>query len=123
MEFTQQNVQMLLPEGGATNLQFPIPNRCPLCHHNVLPIVQQQAVKVSVDEAELPLRCPRIQCNRTFICRYKLGEPQAHDVRLYQLEAVVPRSAEAIGFPDPVKKVSPMFVRIYGQAMEAESHE
>src|SRR5438128_2684755 len=115
---------MFHPEGGNSNIQVSIPNECPLCHHNIVPMLTGQAVKIDSSVAELPMRCTRLECNRLFIGRYRDNPTSVPgSAKLFKLEDLVPKTAEQTDFPEAVKKVSPNFVAIHGQAMQAESYQ
>jgi hypothetical protein len=85
----------------------------------------------SSEELEILYRCPRDECSRNFIARYVQGEaffatgehariaPVLNKLLLAQL---VPSTPIPPQIPDEVAVVSPPFVQVYSQALDADTH-
>jgi hypothetical protein len=75
-------------------------------------------------EVQVAFRCPRIECHRLFIMRFKrsgktVGPPTDPDY--WELEAVEPKAYISREFAPEITKTSPRFVEIYEQAAKAEA--
>ncbi|AXX91061.1 hypothetical protein CPU12_07975 [Malaciobacter molluscorum LMG 25693] len=85
-----------------------IPTKCPRCHHAINPNYVG-AVKGKYNEYDLFFNCPH--CDRGFIGEYKDGYVQFVSPLSYQKES----------FEKEIEELSPNFVEIYNQSIEAES--
>ena len=105
----------------------PVPDACPVCHHNVCPT--KIGVNVinfggnSEKVVEIIYRCPNQRCQCAFIAifvqmrdRYAvLGDK----CRLRKLEPVNPKNPEVA---EEIKEVSPNYAQILGQGAAAEGY-
>lgn len=91
------------------------PDQCPLCHRHVNVIPQIGAVKG--DRLQLVYRCSASECDCYFVATY-FREVRS---RVFQLSFTAPWNAEEVSFQETIAKLSPTFVKIYNQAMAAES--
>jgi len=102
-----------------------VPRECPICHHSISP---RRAAAVHTSEApragraHVLYQCSNARCASGFIA---VHEYAAHEKTndYYGLKRVWPRTAKPLDVPESVTSVSPDFVRIQEQALEAEAHE
>lgn len=85
-----------------------IPTKCPRCHHAINPDYGG-VVKVTYNEYDLFFNCPH--CDRGFIGEYLDG----------RVKSISPLSYEKELFEKEIEDVSPNFVEIYNQSIEAET--
>jgi hypothetical protein len=105
------------------NADLLLPDVCPICHHAIAPVVAL-AFRTADGDAEVLIRCMNSACQRGFVALCQETKEQAPSgTTTFKVASVAPRSVEETPFPDVVKRTSPTFVAIYGQAMEAESHD
>lgn len=106
------------------------PDICPICHHAMEPRYIAGALTGSylflATYLELVFKCPRRECSRLFIGRYKARSVPA-DARSgghssFEFRHVVPFSLKPPDIPDEIRKLSPNFVEIYGQAVAGEQY-
>lgn len=94
-----------------------IPDICPLCHKHVAPKLLSTQVFSDSRRARALYRCTSNNCEEVFIGIYT----QDVQTRMFTLRGLAPRSAQKTAFPDSVQNLSPTFIEIYDQAMDAES--
>lgn len=105
------------------------PDVCPICHHSMYPKYTIATLTGRYDSLstflEIVFKCPRHQCSRLFIGRYKArsvpGERSAAK-STFELQGAVPFSLKPPDLPVEIKQLSPNFVEIYGQAAAAEQY-
>jgi hypothetical protein len=90
------------------------PERCPICHHFLQPVELGNAFGCG-DTVEKIYRCPRENCERTFIARYTQQAPN-----FFALAECVPSKFQAEIFSEIIQKVSKKFCDFYEQASRAE---
>lgn len=102
----------------------PMPDKCPVCRHGIRPLFLN-AIEVSNTKfwsgegAQAMFQCPRRECQSLFIARY-----QGHFGSIeYSLYDMFPRLFVPTEFSEEIAKVSPSFVEIYNQALEAEQYK
>jgi hypothetical protein len=103
------------------------PEACPLCHHAVSAHQFEWAVTWHRDGTilEIVFRCPRADCGRLFVGRYRAKAPlpgSGIHVGSLVLFEVVPRLPEPPHFPEEIGNISPLFVEIFSEASAAESY-
>ena len=107
--------QLLRVPSHGQDYSVNAPNKCPLCHHIVL--IDKMTFAVShQDWMEVLYHCPNTECDRLFICHYKIDEKG----RKLILEWIQPTEVELAGIPDKVSEISPDFVAIYREAEKAK---
>ena len=104
-----------------------MPDVCPVCHRGIDPIFNGIAfVSARTDSGgwtgylELIFRCPRKHCARAFIAIYGQNVQNTGDRNWFFFEFCTPTSFEPPEVEDGIRQVSPRFVEIYGQSLEAE---
>lgn len=93
------------------------PEYCPVCLRGIH-VVEVTSFVVG-DWVERILRCPREQCGRVFIVRYK-GAHNTPTGRLYHLNEMVPLTIRTSEHSEIIEQVSPDFVTIFAEAERAE---
>ena len=111
------------------------PNLCPICHHKINPEEQTWALTnwyCSDPILERVFKCPNRECARLFIAQYLIADKEIKDTasklhpistKEFVLKESFPKSPKPAYFPEEIMNISPMFILIYNQANEAESHE
>jgi hypothetical protein len=78
------------------------------------------AVLSELQKAQAIFRCTHQKCQQLFIGTYTYkGNPGGRP--LWGLSSVAPLAAQQATFPETVSSVSPVFVQIFNQAIEAEA--
>jgi hypothetical protein len=94
------------------------PDTCPICHHKNIPTEHYHTNK-GIEEAQICFQCTNERCQSVFIGYYrKTG--QGSRLTLVNLRPI--EFLEEL-FPKTINECSPMFVKIYNQALHAESME
>lgn len=102
------------------------PDECPCCHCNCHPEEIAHSFtgvghkdRKSIDSIlEIVYGCPRQECGRLFIARYRITKSS----RIFSLYACVPITPKSTAFPKEVESVSPEFVAIFSEAAAAEAY-
>ena len=121
----QIQAQTLTSETIVVNLEH-FPDACPRCHTSVSPVfVAARADRSSaeVQRIEAVFQCTRLECMRTFLGTYSRSEhpnPAPH-IPFFALGQVGPAEPKEAAFDEVITSLSPSFVRIFNQALAAES--
>ena len=119
----QLQVQAKNMNGGNIHLSLnTVPNVCPICHHNILPANILYYAITNRKMAQSVHRCSREECQEMFVATYKITgavNNNRHECRLSKIAPLAPQPSE---FSESILEVSPNFVKIYDQALAAESH-
>lgn len=117
----ETQVQNLFNVGGNFVALLPVPNACPICHKQMVPMTIAGYALPSGD-VEFLLRCANVKCQHVFIADcHEESTPHQSGRKTYSLVGVKPQTANPSSFPPIINETSPTFVEIYGQAMKAES--
>lgn len=110
-------------------VEFTPPSICPICNHNIEPIYLNNNM-FQLNETDNGLlfiffRCPH--CNNCFITSYNVIflRIDSGGYRRYKQEALIsssPSKFKKQEFEKCINTVSPSFVKIYNQALEAEHY-
>jgi hypothetical protein len=97
------------------------PSPCPRCHHAVTPNLRTTVLTGGDPghpntKIQAVYRCPNRACEGLFIASYRFG-----NFGVYELRKVEPHVFAQPVLSDEIAKVSPRFVKIYGQAAEADA--
>lgn len=93
------------------------PDICPICHRSIhAEFVAGICQGSRMRKPQAAFRCSHPDCGRLFISNYKYDGPLP--LKLGTSEPMYPEKAS---FPQPIESISPMFVKIYNQAIEAET--
>jgi hypothetical protein len=113
-------LQVLTWEGDDAVVQYDTnPDSCPICHSHIHPIDSKCDCLVGMGMnrvLERVLRCPRRDCQRLFIARYR---PRDNSNSYYLLYSV-PFELADHSFDPSLKTISPDFCSIYNEAQKAE---
>jgi hypothetical protein len=113
--------------GAVQGIIDRFPDKCPICHHNVAPVMLLATMKEPVTdrEAQVLFLCPRHACQHVFIGNYsnpaRRGMPYQTDP--VYLVSCVPRTAEKIAFGKEINAVSLSFCTIMQQVEHAQTME
>jgi hypothetical protein len=94
------------------------PEQCPRCHRSIKPTFIHATVMEGLNRSQVNWRCPSPKCQELFITTYSSNSPNSYQ---YNLTETAPRKGQRQSWPDCIKTLSPMFVTIYDQAIEAEA--
>ena len=97
------------------------PDECPRCHRNVHPPLLITAKLSEFNTVQGIFRCTHLKCQELFIANYVSTVRSEASREVYRLASVSPVNAQKATFPATVEGVSPTFVAIFNQTMEAES--
>jgi len=90
------------------------PKICSICHHAIAPKHYLSVLVVSNKLADLVFQCTN--CNSVIIGKYTYVGSDS-----YYLKTVLPIVPEKVSFEEEIERISPIFVEIYNQAIQAES--
>lgn len=93
------------------------PDRCPICHVHVRPQSLVDVFSEKLHRIQCVYRCPNSKCDELFIATYVWASPSS---AIFGFTA--PLHYEPQKFSEEVSEVSPSFIKVYNQAMAAESH-
>jgi hypothetical protein len=104
-----------------------VPDTCPICHQGISVIKTNQAfVSAVIDDTdwtgflEILYRCPRHDCGRSFLAIYRQHVQNTGNRDWFFFQSLAPTEFKPPQIDKQIRAVSPNFVRIYGQALEAE---
>ena len=104
-----------------------IPDECPICHHGIS-VNKTGNGYISARVAnhnwsgylEICYRCPRAACGRMFCAIYRQVIQNDGSKNWFFFGGVYPRAGKTPNVPESIQKLSPSFVSIFSQALEAE---
>lgn len=101
------------------------PDECPMCHHGIEPkelafhmIVIDDTLRSDV--LQIFYRCPRKDCQQSFIGNYKQRVHRTRVERLFRLYSTSPSRVKQLSFSEEIESLSTDFVDIYTEAHIAE---
>ena len=99
------------------------PDNCPCCHRSIHPSEVVAAYLHRRGLVQAIFRCTHNECEELFIATYLVGvDLQPTSVHTSSLLTLSPIKFQRVDFADTIKTISPNFVEIYNQALDAESH-
>jgi len=109
-----------------------LPDKCPICHVNVLPLYVTGVLPSSKTTPEnhkiiqTIFKCPRINCQELFIADYiefgiKYGGKDTYTFQSFELRSVAPSRYQDKKFPESICEISSMFCNVFNQSAHAES--
>lgn len=97
-------------------------SECPICKTAISPLHLNTVYRVEDHDAYLYSHLFCSKCNHTFICSYKAGfDGNYNFVPKPQLISAEPQKFKPAIFDESINKLSPQFVKIYNQALAAET--
>lgn len=99
------------------------PDVCPRCGRGVHPKLVAMAKLSERALGQAVFRCTHQSCQEIFLANYKFMNRSEGGRMAYGLVSVAPVKAKAPVFPGTIGEISPQFVAIYSQAIEAEALE
>lgn len=109
---------------GGGNVQYDrVPDSCPRCHSAVEPIPVGASMTADSVELDIAFHCPRRNCSLMFTGEYRQDRNRSTNQigGEYRLRFITPIDSKKPELPESVANLSPEFVEIYGQALDAES--
>lgn len=103
----------------------PLPDQCPVCHAHIAPKVIAGIFAGTSPSRRLDIAfsCTHHACESMFIGSYYCKEGASFFSGYYKLFRVAPNSPKEITLPDCINKISPSFVELYNQALNAETYK
>jgi Domain of unknown function (DUF4145) len=99
------------------------PDLCPICHRNVHPKLISSILLPERSLVQTVFRCTHQKCQELFIATY-LSTMRSPSGRLeYKIIKVAPKTPHKATFPDTITTISPTFIEIYNQSLEAEGQQ
>ncbi|GAA5521505.1 hypothetical protein LQ318_07120 [Aliifodinibius salicampi] len=101
------------------------PDECPICHHGIEPeeisfhVIEVGDVMRS-DILQIFYRCPRRDCQNSFIGSYRKSTVGARVRGPFRLNSTAPQRTKRLSFHKEIEDLSEDFVEIYSQAHIAE---
>ena len=96
-----------------------IPDKCPICHTNIVPIEHMGLV---IDEESLQyfFQCPKSECRACFISDYYGSVTSTGGINWYyqKSEPMRPQQADV---PETILPVSKQFIKVYNQALASDA--
>lgn len=121
MDIEAQAIQL----GGSAEsiMLIGVPDECPRCHKSVHPKQVSTARLGDRKLAQAIYRCTNQSCQELFIATYAATSGSINGRPEYALLAVDPTNPKPAEFPQTVEDISPIFVKIFNQAVEAEARK
>ena len=95
------------------------PDTCPICNHGILPEFRLATFVGEPDSTytklEIVFKCPRRECSRNFVDRYRRNFMESISGP-FRFDYAVPQTFMPPQFSEEIKTIFPNFVEIYGQA-------
>ncbi len=117
----KRQAQSFFEDEFPTPVTYSEPEACPLCHFAIVPNrIDEEWYKDDLGNRHLAVfyTCPH--CFRPFVAHFMDSELPDCPMSPY-LDYCAPEFYSAQQFEDSIKDLSPQFVKIYNQALEAES--
>lgn len=117
-----QDVQVSA-RGGLEKIRLEtVPDTCCRCHRSMelRPIT---AARVTEQRAQVVFQCTSSACRELFLADYNFTQATDERVDVYRLRKLSPMKPKEETFPEAVRKISPSFVLLHGQALAAEAHD
>jgi Domain of unknown function (DUF4145) len=102
------------------------PDFCPVCHRHIKPkryIASSSPYNFGYERLQIIFRCTNANCDNLFIATYVRDTTISRYSPVFQLNRLSPLTAQETNFSETIEKLSPSFIEIYNQAIEAESSE
>lgn len=98
-----------------TGMGFEEIKTCPICNVSIAPTF---ICDIDIgNDRYLVLLCP--QCEKLFISSYEF----CYEINVFEHKSIFPKCSITKEFEEPINVISPMFSKVYNQAVEAEVHE
>lgn len=117
----EKDIATLFPNEGSYMVSYDQPESCPLCHYAISPnCIGDSWYRGNEGERHLAIlyTCPH--CCRPFVAHFIDGNSGGTTMQP-QLDYCAPDLYSVQQFDDGIEKLSPSFVKIYNQALEAEN--
>lgn len=117
----EKYIATLFHNEGSYMVSYDQPESCPLCHYAISPnCIGDSWYRGNEGERHLAIlyTCPH--CNRPFVAHFIDGDSGGKTMQP-QLDYCAPEFYSVQQFDDGIENLSPSFVKIYNQALEAES--
>lgn len=106
-----------VPRKNGTIKIEDLPDKCPYCHNNILPIPHYSYFNDYFHFWEVYLSCPHSECLRGFQVSYQ----SEHNSLIFD-SYITKGHFESEKFDGKIVKISPSFSKIYNEAFQAEQH-
>lgn len=118
------DIKAMSLEGTQASIRLQsTPDTCPRCHHGIEPKLLNALALVERQACQVIFRCTRQSCQEAFIATYNsLGKAPSGWVE-HELRNLAPIATKPSPFPETVATISPTFITIFNQAVEAEQKQ
>lgn len=101
------------------------PSVCPICKHSLKPtLLYRDVIQNNNGASFLYSSYLCTHCHEMFVCKFSdLHEIKDHKYTFNNLDLIAPNKFEKVSFNKYIENVSPNFVKIYNQALEAEHNK
>lgn len=111
------------PDESNATVHFNEPESCPLCHYAIIPTrIHAVWYRDNHKDRHLAILYTCTHCFRPFVAHFTDRRPNNLQM-VPQLDYCAPNLFSAQEFEKNVKDLSPQFVKIFNQALEAESRQ
>src|SRR5262245_30180564 len=94
------------------------PIYCPMCHR-VITVSRPVHIKTRDQQVEAVFHCPNPDCDSLFIAYYTFKREKPGDIAM--IERLEPTRALVGGFHSSIARISPTFISVYKEAIEAKA--
>lgn len=110
--------------GYGSRISINEPSECPICKHSLKPsVLSKEIIKNNNSTPFFYVSYLCTHCYGSFICKFSnMDKTDAHCFTFKDLDMIAPNSFDEKIFDQCINTVSPSFVKIYNQALEAEHH-
>lgn len=123
MEVTYHSI----PYDGYANNSITIdePSECPICKHSLKPtVLNKEIIKNNNSTPFFYVTYLCTHCYKAFICVFSnIDKTSQSSYTFDKLDLIAPNGFERTTFNECIENVSPSFVKIYNQSLEAEHHD
>jgi len=107
-------------KSGNTNISInETIDECPVCRIKIQPLIKTYDLNIEKKKCQVTYRCTNRDCQELFIGTYRLHSGTGE----YTIYKIAPKTPLREDFPDSIKTISPLFDKIYNQAISAEAYE
>ena len=99
-----------------------LPSECPICHVHSVPvrIEARHTIRDEREQLQIVFQCVNRDCEKVFITNYQEDNRVSGQFHMGESQ---PMTVKTETFHDEIAKVSPLFVKIYNQAMASEAYD
>lgn len=113
---------LVMPHSGSQITVSQAPHVCPICHRSMTVVPRgSRHAGASSERLQVWFACPDKACQSTFIAEYLNPGALKVSGNVWLFQTIAPQSPPPLLVPEGVAAVSPTYVRIRTQALQAET--